>query len=83
MPFGLRNAAQSFQRFMDNVVRGRPFVFLYDLLVTISDKHEHEIHLRLLLDGLQRYGIVINPATWEFGVSSLTFLGHVVNQDGI
>lgn len=27
MPFGLRNAAQSFQRFIDTVTRGLPFVF--------------------------------------------------------
>lgn len=35
MPFGLRNAAQSFQRIMDEVLRGLPFVFVYidDVLV--------------------------------------------------
>ena len=85
MPFGLRNAAQSFQRLMDEVVRGLPFVFVYidDLLIASTDDDEHEAHLRLLFERLQRYGIVINPAKSEFGVSSLTFLGHVVNQHGI
>nr|VZI08368.1 unnamed protein product [Spirometra erinaceieuropaei] len=35
MPFGLRNAAQTFQRFIDHVLRGLPFVYAYndDLLV--------------------------------------------------
>ena len=85
MPFGLRNAAQSFQRLMDEVVRGLSFVFVYidDLLIASTDDDEHEAHLRLLFERLQRYGIVINPAKCEFGVSSLTFLGHVVNQHGI
>ena len=35
MPFGLRNAAQTFQRFMHQVTRGLDFVFVYldDVLV--------------------------------------------------
>jgi len=37
-PFGLRNAAQTFQRFIDNVCRGLPYVFVYldDILVASS-----------------------------------------------
>ena len=36
MPFGLRNAAQTFQRFIDEVIQGLPFVYAYidDLLIT-------------------------------------------------
>ena len=85
MPFGLRNAAQSFQRLMDKVVRGLPFVFAYldDLLVASDTEDEHESHLRQLFNRLQEYGIIINPLKCLFGVSSLTFLGHVVDEHGI
>ena len=43
MPFGLRNAAQSFQRFMDQVLRGLPFAYAYidDVLIASSSPEEH------------------------------------------
>lgn len=53
MHFGLRNAAQTFQRFIDAVTRGLPFVFAYvdDLiLVASSTPEEHTNHLRLLFE---------------------------------
>nr|VZI14110.1 unnamed protein product [Spirometra erinaceieuropaei] len=48
MPLGLRNATQTFQRFIDQVLRGLDFVYanIDDLLVAISDAAEHEIPLR-------------------------------------
>ncbi|XP_064468344.1 uncharacterized protein LOC135379022 [Ornithodoros turicata] len=54
MPFGLRNAAQSFQRFMNAVVRGLPFVFVYldDILVASKTPEEHKHHLRQLFQRL-------------------------------
>ena len=84
MPFGLRNAAQTFQRFME-VTRGLPFVYVYldDLLVASTSEEEHLIHLRLLFNRLAEYGVVVNPSKCQFGVSTLTFLGHGVDQYGI
>lgn len=41
--FGLRNAAQSFQHFMDQVVRGFGFIVVYidDFLVASSSHQQH------------------------------------------
>ena len=85
MPFGLRNAAQTFQRFIDEVTRGLPFVYAYidDLLIASETEEEHAQHLQLLFARLSKYGVVINPAKCEFGASSLTFLGHTVDDNGI
>ncbi|XP_064468689.1 uncharacterized protein LOC135382952 [Ornithodoros turicata] len=85
MPFGLRNAAQTFQRFIDSVVRGLPFVFAYmdDLLVASTSSEEHVQHLRQLFARLESHGIVLNLQKCEFGVSSIEFLGHTVSPAGI
>ncbi|GAA49140.1 transposon Ty3-G gap-Pol polyprotein [Clonorchis sinensis] len=85
MPFGLRNAAQTFQRFIDQVLSGLSFVFAYldDILVASSSTEQHLEHLRLLFTRLRDHGVVINAQKCIFGVSTLNFLGHTVNQDGI
>ena len=85
MPFGLKNAAQSFQRFIDQVLRGLHFSYAYidDVLVASNTPEEHEQHLRTVLDRFKRYGVIINPTKCELGVNSLHFLGHHVDSDGI
>ena len=47
MPFGLRNAAQTFQRFMNQVLQGLDFAYTYidDVLIASSSLEEHLIHL--------------------------------------
>ncbi len=54
MPFGLRNAAQTCQRFIDEAIRGLPFVHAYldDLLVASPSAVDHEVHLRTIFDRL-------------------------------
>jgi hypothetical protein len=75
--FGLRNAAQTFQRFVDDTLRGLNFCFAYqdDILVFSKSLEEHEEQLRTLFNRLRRYGIVINPAKCVFRVPEVTFLG--------
>ena len=85
MPFGLRNMAQTFQRFIDQVLHGLHFTFAYidDVLITSKTPAEHQQHLRTVLERFQEHGIMINPAKCEFGVSELSFLGHHVDKHGI
>ena len=47
MPFGLRNAAQTFQRFIDQVLRDLPFCYAHidDILIASSNPEEHQQHL--------------------------------------
>jgi len=84
MPFGLKNAAQTFQRLMDTVCSGLDCVFVYldDILVASSDKEQHEVDLRALFSRLSEHGLLLNLDKCEFGVSSIDFLGHRVSQQG-
>lgn len=85
MPFGLRNAAQTFQRFMDQVLRGLNFVFVYidDVLVASTSLEQHKHHLELIFDRFQSFGITINPEKCVFASSHLDFLGHRIDSHGI
>ncbi|BHF65893.1 hypothetical protein SprV_0200890700 [Sparganum proliferum] len=69
-PFGLRNASQTFQRFVDRVLRSLPFVYAYidDLLVAGSTSEEHMEHLATVFDRYQQFGVVLNQSTYVFGV---------------
>ncbi|XP_057695302.1 uncharacterized protein LOC130917681 [Corythoichthys intestinalis] len=85
MPFGLKNAAQSFQRLMDSVLRDMPFVFVYldDILIASKSVEVHVRHLRELFTRLAAHGLIVNPAKCVFGVPTIQFLGHLVNKDGV
>lgn len=85
MPFGLRNAAQTFQRFIDQVLRGLPFCYAYikDLLIASASPEQHKDHLHQALQRLSNHGIVINPSKCKLGVRELDFLGHRVDAQGV
>lgn len=85
MPFGLRNAAQTFQRFIDNILKDLDFVYVYidDILVASETREHHIGHLRTLFQHLHRYGVVINPTKCTFCVPEVEFLGVKVTSKGL
>ena len=85
LPFGLSNATQSFQRFMDEVLRGLDFAYCYldDILIASRTEGEHLAHVREVLERLQAYGLTLNVDKCLFGVTELAFLGHWVSSEGI
>lgn len=84
MQFGLRNAAQTFQRFMHEVTRGLDFCFSYidDLLIASSNYQEHQQHLKILFERFVSYGLTINVSKCVFGESRVKFLGYEVSAEG-
>ena len=84
MSFGLRNAAQTFQRFIDEVLRDLDFCYAYidDVLVASTSEDEHEQHLRTLFQRFSEYGVLLNPAKRVSGAKEVTFLGYAVSAEG-
>ena len=85
MMFGLRNAAQTCQRFVDEIRRCLDFVYVYidNFLIASENEERHREHLRILFKRFDEYGIIINLAKCEFGVSEIKFLGYTVTAEGI
>jgi hypothetical protein len=85
MGFGLHNARNTFQRMMDRVASGMPFVFVYldDIIVSSRDVQSHVRHLHLLFKRLRDQGLVINGEKCKFGAQELDFLGHRVSAAGV
>jgi hypothetical protein len=85
MPFGLRNAGNTFQRMMDRILAGLSFVFCYldDIIIASRDKKEHVEHLREVFSRLREAGLVINAKKCVFPATALEFLGHKVSAAGV
>lgn len=87
MTFGLRNAGQTFQRFLNDVVlRDMDFIYVYvdDVIIATSgDADDHKEHVKKVFERLNEFGITINLAKCEFGKSELDFLGFHVSQAGL
>ncbi|KAL1518322.1 hypothetical protein ABEB36_001961 [Hypothenemus hampei] len=84
MTFGLCNAAQSFQRFMDTVLRGLNFCYCYidDIIVASSGPEQHMQHLRQIFQRLRKYGLSINIAKCNFGKEKVEYLGYTITPEG-
>lgn len=85
MSFGLCNAAQSFQRLIDEVLSGLDFCFAYldDILIASRDQADHKRHLRTVFKRLSQFGLIANKDKCELGQVEMDFLGHHISKEGI
>ena len=72
MPFGLQNTAQTFQRFMDEVLHVQEFCYT-NIIIASTTPEEHRQHLHVVFACLREHGIVINELKSLFGVSELDY----------
>ena len=70
MPFGLTGAPSSFQRLMDNILRGLSFVTIYldDILVHSRDEKMHCQHLNEVFQRLAAAGLTLRGRKCHIGL---------------
>lgn len=85
MPFGLRNAGQTFQRYIHQVLAGLDFCVPYfdDVLVASTTPEEHKNHLKQIFERLANYGLKINPLKCVLGQPAVKFLGCLITATGV
>ena len=85
MPFGLKNAGATWQRFIDSVFRNWKNVYAYidDILIASKQENSHVEDVRKVLRRLNDAGLRINPDKCQFWQKKVLFLGHEVTEKGI
>ncbi len=87
LPFGLSNAPDVFQGFVNSVLGDmiNQFVFVYldDILIFSPSLQLHTQHVRRVLQCLLENKLYVKAEKCEFHAESVTFLGHSISTRGI
>lgn len=87
MPMGLKNSPSTFQRVMDNVLRGLQnevcLVYLDDIIVFSTSLQEHIVNLGKVFSRLRSSNFKIQMDKSEFLKLETPYLGHIISRDGI
>ena len=87
LPFGLCNASTTFSQLMDNVLSGLSWevclYYLDDIIVFSRGWQEHLNRLRMVFSRLREANLHLRPHKCTLAKSSVTFLGHLVSEDGL
>ena len=85
LPFGVASAPAIFQRHIETLLQGVDGVSVYidDILLAGSTLEEHLRTLEEVLKRVQDAGLRLNRDKCFFLRSSIEYLGHVIDKDGI
>jgi len=85
LPNGVHSGPAIFQRIMDTVLAGVPKVIcrLDDILCGGVDEEDNLKTLSVVLDRLQNAGFKLNKGKCRFLQFSVTYLGHVIDAEGL
>ncbi|XP_020266248.1 uncharacterized protein LOC109841713 [Asparagus officinalis] len=68
-----------FRQYLDQFV----IVFIDDILIYLRSQAEHEQHLRLALHTMREHQLYVKFSKYEFWLSEVRFLGHIINREDI
>ena len=87
MPFGMKTSPGSFQRIMEDVLQGmnwkQALVYLDDVVIFTKTLDEHLEVLQELLERYRTSGLKLNPSKCCIASTSVGFLGHQLDEQGI
>lgn len=87
MPFGLCNAPATFQRLMERAmgdINLRDCLIYLDDIIIFSDSFDtHLDRLEAVFQRIHKYNLKLKASKCEFFQSQVTYLGHVVSEEGI
>ncbi|XP_062545329.1 uncharacterized protein K02A2.6-like isoform X1 [Armigeres subalbatus] len=85
LPQGASSSASIFQKVMDQVLKGLPFVICYldDVLIAGVDFEDCKNNLLTVLDRLSKANIKVNLTKCKFFVNNLPYLGHIITDKGL
>ena len=85
LPFGISSAPEIFQRIMHDLLRDIDGVTVYmdDIIVCGSSMKQHDVRLQKALEVIQQSGLKLNKDKCVLRKSSLNFLGHHIDANGV
>ena len=85
MPFGLTGAPGYFQRLMNIIFRGLPFVTTYidDVSIHSINREMHKTHLEQVFQQIKEAGLTLKRCKCRIGKDEVIYLGHVFSANGM
>src|SRR5436309_15927592 len=87
MLMGLTNTPASFQALINNILC--PYLddfcvaYLDNILIYSKSQEDHDKHVKLILDQLQKHYLRIDLEKSEFNKDEIKFLGYIIGIHGI
>lgn len=86
MPFGLHDAAATFQRLMDQVLRGAEAyaaAYIDNVVIYSENWMDHLAHVADIFQRIQQTGLNLNPSKCSLGRKEVKYLGYVFGDGNI
>ncbi|XP_055543303.1 uncharacterized protein K02A2.6-like [Wyeomyia smithii] len=83
--FGINCAPELFQNLMESILVGckNTVVFIDDIMIFGETEQEHDSAVKLTLQVLSQYGILLNDHKCKFKQQEIVFLGHKLSANGV
>lgn len=85
LPFGLTVSAEIFQKKLLAIISDLEGIVCIadDIIIHGRDEKEHEIRMKKFIERCEKEGVKLNKEKMEQKVSSVTFMGHTITENGL